>query len=280
MLQFFIRNYKRLSDLRKNIVMNNTTETTMKERKIIINADDYGCDEKHTMGILKAFEERLITNTTIMVNMPFFEKSCELAEKNGIKDRIGLHLNLVEGFPLTEDIKKCSTFCDENGLLHGLWRSSLVKTSVLNKKEKELLKQEIIAQFSLFEERGFTLKHFDTHGHAHTYYSVWKVILKVLKEKGYDYNVRIAKNIFDGNSHDLKSLYKKAINRKIPKEMKSSDYFTDIKGFMKNSTSLDNGSVTEIMCHPCLIDGALVNPGDLQLDELKKRLSDFKLSCF
>lgn len=247
--------------------------------KIIINADDYGYDEAHTLGVIKAFEEGLISNTTIMVNMPFFAEACSLAEKHGIKDKIGLHLNLVEGVPLTDGIRNCATFCNEDGIMHGLWRQSVSKTSFLNNNEKSLLKQEILAQFLLFEQSGFSLKHFDTHGHAHTYFSVCKLLKNMLKEKGYHYNIRIAKNLSDTKSNSLKSLYKKAINKYIPRKVRCSNYFTDIKGYLKNP-SLSEESITEIMCHPCWIDGAIFNPDDFQLTELKDRLPHWDIDHF
>ncbi len=248
--------------------------------KIIINADDYGYDESHTVGVVKAFEQGLISNTTIMVNMPYFNEARALAEQHNIKDKIGLHLNLVEGVPLTEAIKSCPTFCDANGILHGGWRSSVLKTCFLNKREKKALKQEIIAQFKLFEQSGFSLKHFDTHGHAHTYFSVWKLINRTLKEHHLDYNVRIAKNLFSEPPSKLKTLYKKAINKKIPASIQCSNYFTDIKGYLKNCSTLKENAITEIMCHPCWVDNALYNPEDLQLEDLKNNLPHWDISNF
>lgn len=252
----------------------------MNQTKIIINADDFGYDESHTTGIIKAFELGLISNTTVMVNMPFFDESCRLAEKYGIKDKVGLHLNLVEGTPLTKEIQSCSTFCDKDGKLHGLWRTSVLKTSILNKYEKSLLKQEIIAQFTLFEQKGFSLKHFDSHGHSHTYFSVWKLLLSILKDKKYDYTVRLAKNLFDAKASSLKTIYKKAINKKIPNKMRCSNYFTDIKGYLKNASLLHDDSIIEIMCHPCWVNDGLYNPNDLQLSELHSQIICSNISSF
>ena len=260
---------------------NSTKELNLQIKgKIIINADDFGYDESHTMGILKAFEVGLISNATVMVNMPHFDEACVLSEEYGVKDRIGLHLNLVEGIPLTEGIKQCSTFCDANGIMHGLWRRSIWKTTFLTKKERELLKQEIVAQFSLFEQKGFPLRHFDTHGHAHTYFSVWNVIVSVLKARREPYQVRIAKNLFDRNAYGLRALYKKAMNFVIPHKMHCSDFFTDVKGYLHNALLLNEDSVTEIMCHPCLVDGMIFNPDDLQITELKQHRPQWEISRF
>lgn len=247
---------------------------------VVINADDFGYDEAHTIGIIRAFEEGLITNTTIMVNMPYFNEACEYAEQYGVKDRVGLHLNLVEGTPLTEGIKKCSTFCDENGNLHGLWRKSVIKTSWLSAEERTLLREEILAQFMLFEQKGFTLKHFDTHGHSHTYFSVWRLLMSIIGETKWTHNVRLAKNLFDSKALSLKSLYKKVINCLIPRKMHCTDYFTDVRGYLKNASQLSADDVTEIMCHPCLVEGKIQNPGDLPITELTHRIPHLVMRHF
>jgi len=33
-----------------------------------------------------------------------------------LQENVGVHINLTEGYPLTEEIKKCKRFCNEYGL--------------------------------------------------------------------------------------------------------------------------------------------------------------------
>ena len=88
---------------------------TNRRRNIVVNADDFGMSRQTNEAILQAFEKGLISSTTIMANMPAFEEACQLARQHHLQRRIGLHLNVTEGKPLTADIADCPRFCDAGG---------------------------------------------------------------------------------------------------------------------------------------------------------------------
>ena len=71
-----------------------------KSRKIIVNADDFGMSAEANRAIVEAFENNVISSTTLMTNMPGFEEACELAHRRRLLGKIGLHLNLTSGYPL------------------------------------------------------------------------------------------------------------------------------------------------------------------------------------
>ena len=71
-------------------------------KKLIINADDFGLNTSVNHAIIESFEKGLINSTTLMANMPGFEEAIELAHKNNIIDKIGIHLCLTEGEPITK----------------------------------------------------------------------------------------------------------------------------------------------------------------------------------
>ena len=50
-----------------------------------------------------------------MVNMPYADEAVARAKNAGYGDKVGLHLNLTEGEPLTDSIKKYKSICDEFG---------------------------------------------------------------------------------------------------------------------------------------------------------------------
>ena len=77
----------------------------MIKQTIIVNADDFGSSIEANEGIAVSFQQQLIDRTTLMVNMPSASEAVKLASELGFTDRIGLHLNLTEGVPLTESIK-------------------------------------------------------------------------------------------------------------------------------------------------------------------------------
>lgn len=83
--------------------------------RLVINADDLGFNEGRTRAILEFMKRALVSNTTLMVNMPFAADAVRLAAEQGVADRVGLHFNLTEGMPLTDPIRRIPRFCDEDG---------------------------------------------------------------------------------------------------------------------------------------------------------------------
>ena len=72
----------------------------------IVNADDFGLNQSVNRAIAESFRNGLCLNTTLIVNMPYADEAVEIAYKEGFSDRVGLHLNLTEGVPLTEPIRE------------------------------------------------------------------------------------------------------------------------------------------------------------------------------
>jgi len=81
-----------------------------RSRKIIVNADDFGMSAETNRAIVEAFENSVISSTTLMANMPGFEEACELAHRHRLLGKIGLHLNLTSGYPLSAPIRRCPGF--------------------------------------------------------------------------------------------------------------------------------------------------------------------------
>lgn len=212
------------------------------QNKIIINADDFGKTESCSKAIAAAFEQNLISSTTAMANGVYIEKAFELAEKGGFKDKVGIHIVLTEGVPLTEDIKNDPFFC-ENGVFHG--RINRLKKPT--KDEISHLESEIIAQIKRLRDIGFTLSHADSHHHIHTDVFFIKVIKKVLKENGVN-KIRSHRNF--GQIRFYKKIVKDIFNGKL----KSGGFLTTEKmGSFKDARDFPETlkkHLTEIMVHP------------------------------
>lgn len=69
--------------------------------KMIINADDFGLSRGVNYGIVDAFKNGILTSTTLMMNTPGLEHAIELS-KQYPDLKIGLHLNIALGKPLTK----------------------------------------------------------------------------------------------------------------------------------------------------------------------------------
>ena len=74
--------------------------------QIIINADDFGLSKDVNEAIDICIKKDYIQRTTLMVNMPQTLEAVKLAKDGGYLNKVGLHINLIEGIPLTPDIKK------------------------------------------------------------------------------------------------------------------------------------------------------------------------------
>ena len=73
-------------------------------KRLIVNADDFGFDEAVNYGILKGYQEGIVTSTSMMANMPGFAHAVTLAKQH--RDLgIGVHLTLTCYYPLGKGYK-------------------------------------------------------------------------------------------------------------------------------------------------------------------------------
>lgn len=215
--------------------------------RIIVNADDFGKSSKVNRAIVEAFKKGLISNTTIMVNMPGADEAVQLAKENGFFDKVGLHLNFFSGEPLTEEMKKDKIFV-RRGLMTSdrfFHKCSKLRRFVLPKSTRRNLAIEANAQMAKFYQYGFTQKHLDSHGHSHTFISIWNSIKKVVKKFNFE-SVRIGENV--GKKSILDKLYKFIFNKIYLKKYKKTNYFTIFNNakFLRNKKDV----ITEYMVHP------------------------------
>jgi predicted glycoside hydrolase/deacetylase ChbG (UPF0249 family) len=222
----------------------------MENLKLIINADDFGYSQNINKAIIKTFEKNLCSSATIMANMPGFEEAVELIKNNKVEDKIGIHLVLTEGKPLTNAIKKHKIFCDEMGNFN----YSRNKTILLSQDEKIVLAKEIESQIDRCRKFGLPLTHLDSHHHVHTELNIFNVVKKILIAKKIKY-IRLSRNC-GNNISGLKRVYKFFFNEYINfLGLKKTAYFGSIEDFifMQKKLSLKKKiSVFEIMVHPIL----------------------------
>ena len=165
-----------------------TAATAKRRRYVIVNADDFGASRDTNRAILLAFEMKLISSATIMTNMPGFDHACELARRHQIHHKIGLHLNLTLGKPLSADIARLPKFCDSAGN----WLPPR-RILALNRGERLALEVEIAAQIMACRRQGIEPTHLDSHHHIHTELGIAPVVVRVAKRFGIR-TVRIGRN--------------------------------------------------------------------------------------
>ncbi len=224
--------------------------------KYIINADDFGRTETVNKAITEGFKNGFLNRTTIMVNMDNFNEAVELSKKFGFFNKVGLHINILSGTPLTDKIKIFPIFCDSYGNFNGAIFKKHFPRLFISKRAKNALYDEILAQISLYKKAGFTLMHADSHGHTHTFLSILGVFKKALKKEKFS-SLRISANV---HGSFLRRVYKKFLNYIINKFNISNKYlyFDSLVEILEDFKSINSkDGVCEIMLHPNIFNGEI-----------------------
>lgn len=228
--------------------------------KIIVNADDFGISSQVNSAIVQGIRRGLIDRATLIVNMDHTKDAVEIAKEYSIENRIGLHLNICEGIPLTEPIKK-TIFCHENGAFCESTLKITKNRLYLDNKNRRALEIELRAQIEKYLSFGFQLKHVDSHEHTHTSISVWNVLEPLLLEYRMR-TARLSRNIPESSIKGFNRIYKKYINHKISAfngnktEIDKFGSQDDVTKFLQEQTSF---SGIELMIHPIMKDGKIVD---------------------
>lgn len=233
--------------------------------RVIVNADDFGLDENRTKAILQAYREGWISTTTAIVTTKWFQKAIELAESSRLYQNIGLHLNLTEGFPLTESIRKSSLFCNPDGSFNARFHNTTWYRLHLSRFEVNAVREEVEAQMEKFCRSGLTCFHLDSHHHVHTDLSIAGIVLPLAARAGFK-TVRLSRNFGSGLTA-IKQAYKRFINGRLSSckgICPNADYFCNFDDFQRKVDELPDGCTVEIMTHPLFSrNRQLDNDGEL-----------------
>jgi len=244
--------------------------------KLVINADDFGMSSLVNSAILKAFQDNLISSTSIMANMPGFEEACMLARDYGLNGKIGVHLNLIEGQPLTSRIKQCPRFCCEDEVFNG---KPLRRVFHLSKEDMGAVEDEFTAQVSACITKGIRPTHIDSHHHSHTGWAVGSVALHVAKKMGIS-AVRLS-GYFKHKISITKKMYKAAYNTRLIVHGLAKTRVSYSLPVAMTLKELPKG-IVEIVVHPRFDDNGLLIDWELKenLKELLGRFSQHQLISY
>lgn len=225
-------------------------------KNIIINADDFGLNHEVNTAIIDLLKSDRIQRTTIMVNMPYVEEAYYMAREHNLLDKIGLHINLTDGTPLSKQILN-TRFCKD-----GQFDVEQVESGVrlhISKAEREAIRYEVQAQFEKYKELfGYYPKHVDGHRHVHNYFGFLPTIVKIAKRCGVE-SMRIGINLYDDKDAGFaKKLYKYVLNTYIRANFKSTDYMGAWLEYVDYFDDTKEKTV-EIMVHPTIHDGRIVD---------------------
>jgi hopanoid biosynthesis associated protein HpnK len=142
-------------------------------KQLIVNADDLGLTPAVNRGVVRAFQDGIVTSASLLVNGIAFDDAVALARQNPELD-VGLHLTLVEERAvLGRDV--IPTLVDETGRFP---RTSVefIGRALVGRISWDEVEREIAAQIAVFQKTGLRLSHVNSHQHLHMFPPVFRIV--------------------------------------------------------------------------------------------------------
>lgn len=211
----------------------------MINKKLIVNADDFGQSKGINAGIIQAHEQGIVTSASLMVRYPAANEAAAYSRNND-KLSIGLHADLGEWI------------CED-----GEWRSlyEVVSLDDIKKVENEINQQ----LESFYRIMGRNPTHIDSHQHVHQRENLKALFLEIASKlnitlRGCSTSVKYCGDFYGQLSDG--SPYHEAIN---------------VDGLKRIISGLQDG-ITELACHPGL-------KGDIETMYKAERELEVKTLC-
>lgn len=248
------------------------------DRRIIINADDFGLCDGVNEAVDQAHSDGILTSATIMANMPAAEKAVKIAKKLPSLG-LGVHLNLNEGRPISKD--PCiDRLLDADGqFAYSPFILSLL--SLAGHKIREAIRAELAAQIQWVIDHGLKPTHLDSHKHIHSFPALFSIVCQLARRFGipairWSFEPKELLRIpwpltsKDGKKRAQKIRIMAKINRMQNQDFLKNDAVLGIAhtgkidvNFFKAVALYSPAETVEVMTHPGFVDG---------LDEDKTRL--------
>jgi chitin disaccharide deacetylase len=148
-------------------------------RRLIINADDLGCNAQRSHGIFQCFEFGVVTSATIWPNGTDSDAAARHARERKLP--VGIHLNLVEEYPLSRK-EEVSSLVDMNGKFHSL--NKLFEQLDAGAVKTEHLERELRAQLEWAFDQGLNLTHVASNYDAHVHPVIVNVLIPLMENYG------------------------------------------------------------------------------------------------
>lgn len=237
---------------------------------IRINADDLGISYSTNKAIISLMNNGLVDTASLIIKPNLFNSTVRDIFENGLENRIGLHLNLIEGSPLTKDIINFSRFCDSDGNFIKLKKRKLKSFIPLTLREKDVLNHEIEAHIYKLISSGIKIHHIDSHSHTHYDFNILKQV--ILTAKKYEINrIRIIRNVIPPKQKNiLKDTYRVMVNYYIRSNFPNTteDYFGSMSDYINSKKKFRNNHKIEIMVHPVTTKtGCIIDKVDSKINE-------------
>jgi hopanoid biosynthesis associated protein HpnK len=150
-------------------------------KRLIVNGDDFGYTRGVNCGVLRSFEQGILTSTTLMANGEAFGDAVERAQAHP-RLGVGCHLVLVGGRAIAP-FEKIPSLADSEGRLPKSLGGFWVRLSAGRVRAADL-ERELRAQVERVCSAGIRPTHLDTHKHTHLHPRVMEAVARVAEEFG------------------------------------------------------------------------------------------------
>jgi len=155
----------------------------MSHREVFFVADDFGMTPEVNRAVVEAHRRGVLQGASLMVGQPGTADAVRAAQDNpGL--RVGWHLHLDNSRPVT-----CAAWPWGDSYRRAGW------TIGLSRRARQLMREEVRAQWELFQETGLPCAFVNSHHHLHAHPFVYQVLLDVLKPS-FDGWLRLGKPCF------------------------------------------------------------------------------------
>lgn len=265
------------------------------DSKIILNADDFGLSISHNNAVLKGYENGLLKSASIMVNTEAFEDALTRVLPKCSNLGIGMHLNIMEGKPITE----CSLLINKNGNFKSDYLYLMLNQN--NKKLMIEIENEFEAQIKILLNYGVLIDHIDSHVHTHAIPQIFRITCRLAKKYNIKYirtqyekpyivpNKFFTKNYMINFIKILLLKYYTNKNKKvlINSGLLSNDYVIGVgyTGMMDKQTiisglqNIPTGKITEAIIHPCEYEDNRKNSHSIEYEILIDKNLKNEIQC-
>jgi hopanoid biosynthesis associated protein HpnK len=149
------------------------------DRKIIINADDFGLCSAVNEAVKKAHQQGVLTSATLMANMEAAEDAVAIAAEMPALG-VGVHLNLNEGRPMNQG-PAVEPLRNSQGLF-AFSPARAAFTSLISPRYRRAIEAELTSQIQWCLDKGVKPTHLDSHKHIHSFVSIYPIVVKLARK--------------------------------------------------------------------------------------------------
>lgn len=212
---------------------------------LIINADDFGRDNKATETATKCFQQQRVSSVTAMVFMSDSQRAAAIAHDEGMS--VGLHVNFTEAFSAPE----CPTaVVSQQEKIRKFLRSHKYALLFYNPLLRVAFRDVVEAQLEEFHRIfGKEPSHFDGHQHMHlcTNMLVGNFLPNgVIVRRSFSFN--------RGEKSAVNRAYRSLVDWRLSRRYKTTDFFFSLGSALNADGTADivgvsSRSKVELMTH-------------------------------